>query len=257
MFVHLNPISGVVEPYSNDIQETLNSTWAGGIHYSSIYLGSKCFHATVFFDRYDKHYQTTPAIQGAKPPGYRQVRRVTNVSTLFQHNTPMGWRFCNSDDLGAQPTVIRMPHARVPSWQWCTVTSISPNDTDWISYNTTLNDDLEEIWTTEGDNFVFVCDTNKRIFVDRSSVFFREEDTATGNTRWVRRILVELSDNRKTQHSEEDVCAICICDFSDDAMTTETLMCNHTFHCACLARLIEKKCPLCRAPIACPILFIN
>ena len=264
MYIHIDPISGIVEPYTDDVQEILNNKPIP----SETYLGPTCFNATVHLIQNGNHFQTTPAIsmlrRGGKPPGYREVRRVTSrsASNLFKRKTTDGWRFCNDFDnnnphLIKEQVVLNMPNNRVPTWQWCSVNSLSPHAQNWICYERAVNHDLEEAWASEGnDNFELIISvgiTNKRIIIDRSRAFFLQEDVVTGNKRWVRRILLELADveaQRSTSigNCPDDICAICICTHAETPMLPRTtLPCKHTFHAACLAPLLDKRCPMCRA----------
>ncbi len=258
MFIHLDPISGVVEPYSSDIQEILKEQSTP----SDIYLGSKCFNATVHLRENGAHYQTTPEIsgpRGGKPGGYREVRQVTArlLSTNNKIQTSEGWRFSTRG--GSPIELVALPiNNRVATWQWCALPNFSPDMEDWICYESDVNDNLERAWTIEGnDNFELVIPvgiTSKRIIVDRSHAFFRQQDTEIStNQRWVRRILMEETWVSRIRDSSmhncpDDVCAICICTYTETPMISRrTLPCKHTFHCACLAPIRDKRCPLCRA----------
>lgn len=259
MYIHMDPTTGVVEPYSNEIQDILKMKYVP----SETFLGSKCFNATVHLRPDGVHYQTTPPVfgprGGGKPPGYRQVRRITArlLSTIYKTNTPHGWRFSNNGERMS----INSPNNRVATWQWCTQTSYTPNNDKWVCYESNVNDDLEEAWTNEGhDNFELIIPvgiSSKKIIVDRASAFFRQHDTERHtNQRWVRRILMELADvqsirDSSTHNCPDDVCAICICSYTETLMAPRrSLACNHTFHCACLAPIIDKRCPLCRGPFS-------
>lgn len=258
MYIHLDPKTGVVEPYSNEIQDVLKMQNVP----SDNSLGPKCFHATVHLRPEGSHYQTTPPVTGprgeGKPSGYRQVRRITArlLSDLYKIHTLHGWRF-SSD--GGVPVSIDCPINRVATWQWCTQTSYTPDNDKWVCYESNVNDDLEEAWTNGGhDNFELIIPvgiSNKKIIVDRTSALFRQHDTVTPrNQRWVRRILMELADVQKIRNASidncpDDVCAICICSYEEASMAPRrSLPCSHTFHCACLAPINDKRCPLCRAP---------
>lgn len=247
MFVHLDPISGVVEPYSNDIQEQLKMQCIP----SDVNLGSKCFNATIHLRENGKHYQTTPGLSGAKQPGYRQVRRVTArlISKLFKTRTEEGWRFCTDTDTHKEAIALNVPNNRVAAWQWCSIAHISPHAQHWLSYESGVNEALEEAWTTDpNENFHLIAQVNNRrtrIIIDHANAFFVQEDIATGKQNWVRRILVEIPE---IQQHPNDTCAICICNFSETALLPHrTLPCNHTFHCECLTPMVDKKCPMCRA----------
>lgn len=264
MFVHLNPTSGVVEPYGADVQTILRGVRTP----SSTYLGPACFHATVVLETNGKHYQRTPAQLGTylrKVSGYRDVRRVSTRHRLYQHETPSGWRFCTSDQVGATPTAVRIPDARVVSWQWClhqgATNSPSGRDDAWLCYDRDVTAALEEAWV-KGEERVFdvvvhAGVTTKRVVVDRSNVLFYQEDTKTAKRRWVRRVCMDAADVQATSDAmvaacPVDVCAICLCDFSETPLLPHlTLPCSHTFHCACVAPLRAEvdatKCPLCRA----------
>lgn len=258
MFIHLDPTSGVVEPYTSDIQEILKQKSIP----SEIHLGSKCFNATIHLRENGAHYQTTPAIRGprgGKPRGYREVRQVTAcfLSTNHKIQTPQGWRFSTTGG-GIPIESVTLSTNKVALWQWCTLPNFSPDTEDWVCYESAVSDSLEKAWTTEGaDNFELVIPvgiTNKRIIVNRSHAFFRQQDTEiTKNQRWVRRILMEetLVSRMRTEamhNCPDDVCAICICTYTQTPMIPRTtLPCNHTFHSACLAPIIDKRCPMCRA----------
>ena len=260
MYIHLDPTTGAVEPYSNEIQDILKMKQVP----SETFLGSKCFNATVHLRPEGAHYQTTPGVGGSrgggKPPGHREVRRITSrlLNAIYKIQTPNGWRFCSDSSTGV-PVSINCPNNRVATWQWCTQPSYTPDNDKWVCYESNVNDDLEEAWTNEGhDNFELIIPvgiSNKKIVVDRSSAFFRQYDTEkTTNQRWVRRILMELADVQRIRDASiencpDDVCAICICSYEETSMAPRrSLPCNHTFHCACLAPIINKRCPLCRAP---------
>ena len=263
MYIHMDPINGVVEPYSIEVQDILKMKSIP----SDTFLGSRCFNATVHLRKDGAHYQTTPGIggpRGGKAPGYRQVKRVTSrlLSVLYKIHTPQNaWRFSSSDGEYIVPMSLNLPINRVAMWQWCTESSVSSDMEKWVCYESNVNDDLEEAWTNEGsDNFECVTPvgiTNKRIIVNRSNAFFRQQDTENPtNQRWVRRILMEMSDVQSIRDSSlhncpDDVCAICICNYKETPMIPRrTLPCNHMFHCACLAPIIDKRCPMCRAPFS-------
>jgi hypothetical protein len=256
----MDPVTGVVEPYSNEIQRILNMKSVP----SETFLGSKCFNATVHLQEDGAHYQTTPAIRSgrgyAKPHGYRQVRKITNnlPSTLYKTHTRHGWRFSSSS---GEHVLINYPKNQVAVWQWCTEPSFTPDADKWVCYETNVNDALEIAWRNEGnDNFELVIQvgiSNKRIIINRNNAFFRQHDTEIHtNQRWVRRIFMELSEVQSIRDSSshncpDDVCAICLCSYTETAMTPrKTLPCNHIFHHACLAPIIQKHCPLCRAPFS-------
>ena len=259
MYIHLDPTTGVVEPYSDEVQGMLKMKCVP----SQTFLGSKCFNATVHLRPDGAHYQTTPPAigpRGGKPAGYRQVRRITArlLSNLYKINTPHGWRFTSNYRDGI-PVSINSANNRVATWQWCTETSYTSDNDKWICYESNVNDALEEAWTNDGhDNFELIIPvgiSNKKIIVNRANAFFRQYDTENPtNQRWVRRILMELADvqgirDSSTQNCPDDVCAICICSYEETSMVPRrSLPCNHTFHCACLAPIIDKRCPMCRAP---------
>lgn len=230
---------------------------------SDTYLGSKCFNATVHLTEDGEHYQTTPGIWTSqnrrKVPGYRQVRRVEArlSSALYKISTPHGWRFSSTSGRPIEPMSLSMPYDRVATWQWCTGPIITSDTTTWVCYESGVNDDLEEAWATEGnDNFELVITvgiTNKRIIVNRSDAFFCQQDTENPtNLRWVRRILMEMSDVQNIRdlsmhNCPDDVCAICICTYTETPMIPrKTLPCTHVFHGACLAPIVDKRCPMCR-----------
>ena len=191
MYIHLDPTTGVVEPYSNEIQDMLKMKCVP----SDTFLGSKCFHATVHLRPEGSHYQTTPPVTGprggGKPPGYRQVRRITArlLSGLYKIHTPHGWRFASNSSDGGVPLSIVCPNNRVATWQWYTQASYTPDNDKWVCYESNVNDDLEKAWTNEGhENFELIIPvgiSSKKIVVDRSSAFFRQHDTEnTTNQRW-------------------------------------------------------------------------
>lgn len=263
MYIHMDPTTGAVEPYSIEIQEILKTKSIP----SDTFLGSKCFNATVHLRRDGAHYQTTPPITGprgcGKPPGYRQVKRITSrmLSTHYKISTPQGWRFSSNGGERIEPISINSPNNRVATWQWCTQSSFTSDMDKWVCYECNVNDDLEEAWINEGnDDFELVIPigiSSKRIIVDRTYAFFRQHDTEIPtNQRWVRRILMEISQVQTLRDSyihncPDDVCAICICTYTETSMLPRrTLPCNHTFHSACLAPITDKRCPMCRAPFS-------
>lgn len=263
MIVSLNPRTGVIEPYSEDIQADLRSKSVP----SSTFLGSKCFQATVHLVPSGEHYQTTPLQvsrgQCVKHPGYRQVRNITTalVWQSYKVLTPNGWRFCCANHPEAQRIVFDLPNNRVHVWQWCSETTLSMDDRDWRCYESAVNQSLESIWDRLSggvddafDLVIPVGITTKRISVDRSHVFFQQQDLRTGNTRWVRRVQMELLDlqNIRTmalQTCPTDTCSICITEFTETPLLPRhQLRCGHWFHSACLAPLHDDRCPLCRTP---------
>lgn len=259
MFVHLDPVSGSVEPYTDEVQQILSNRPIP----SQTFLGNICFNATIYLTDDGEHYQTTPAIpQGRKQPGYREIRRVTDVShfELFKVKTQQGWRFCNDTtiDINKKSVTLKPIHNRAATWQWCTKSFISLHEEDWMCYESFVNQDLEKQWTMH-ENVSFqltfpIGITNKQIFVDRRSAFFFQEDTKSKKHRWVRRILMDQTDlqhlrTKSLKHCPDGLCSICICNYSETTMMPrKTLSCSHTFHCACLAHVINKMCPLCRTP---------
>ncbi len=257
-YLHLDPVTGVVEPYSNDIQRILNMKSIP----SETFLGSRCFNATVHLQEDGAHYQTTPAISSGrgygKPPGYRQVRKITSSlpSTLYKTHTPYGWRFSSSS---GEHVLIHYPKNQVAVWQWCSEASFTADADKWVCYETSVNDALEMAWRNEGsDDFELVIAvgiSNKRITINRNNAFFRQNDTKIHtNQRWVRRIFMEQSDlqcirDSSSQNCPDGVCAICLSGYTETTMTPrKTLPCNHIFHCVCLTPIVEKRCPLCRVP---------
>lgn len=258
-YVHLDPTTGDVEPYSREVQEILKTKPIP----SDTPLGKLCFNATIHLRQDGAHYQTTPATHGphgrGKPAGYRQIKRITGrlLSNLYKtHTPPQGWRFSTS----GEPVSIMSSSNKVATWQWCTTTYYTAENDKWVCYESNVSDDLEEAWTNEGNDGDFevivpVGISNKRIIVKRDDVVFRQHDVDTPrNQRWVRRILMDLLEVQRirdcsSQNCPDDVCAICICSYTETSMIPRrTLSCNHTFHCACLAPILDKRCPLCRAP---------
>ena len=257
MFIHLDPITGIVEPYTDNVQTILQ----GKLIPSATYLGSLCFHATVHFNSSGAHYQTTPALgggRGGKPAGYREVRRVTArlMSNLHKKETSGGWRFCDVSEMGSQSVTIQNLQSKSSVWQWCSKTRYSYCNDDWVCYSENVIDELEEMWQKD-DNFELDVTTGivvKTITVNREDMFHKQKDKITGNARWVRRILMKQSEIDKIRNDcnnncPDDVCPICICNFSENvSLPTIKLDCGHDFHQACLAPVEDKKCPLCRTP---------
>ena len=255
-YVHLNPDTGVVEPYSEEVQQILKTKPIP----SDTHLGKTCFNATVHLRPDGAHYQTTPASTGprgrGKPGGYRQIRRITGrlLSHLYKTHTPQGWRFSTS---GENVSVLSSNN-KVATWQWCTSTWYTAENDKWVCYESNVNDDLEEAWTNEGsDGFEVIIPvgiSNKKIVVKQHHVIFRQHDVdVPQNQRCVRRVLMDISEVQRIREESstncpDNVCAICICSYTETSMLPRrTLSCNHTFHCACLAPIVVKRCPLCRA----------
>lgn len=254
MFIHLDPITGIVEPYTENVQNILKLKKIP----SSTPLGSMCFHAVVHLNPSGSHYQTTPAlVGGGKPSGYREVRRVTArlLSNLYKKETSIGWRFCNLLDEGAQSITIQNLQSKSSIWQWCGKMRYSKYNNNWICYSENVIKELEEMWQKDNNDFKLDVTTGiavKTIIVNRSDMFHTQQDRITGNKRWVRRILMQQSEIDKIrrdckENCPDDICPICICNFSENAsLPTIKLECGHIFHRACLAPVIDKRCPICR-----------
>jgi hypothetical protein len=257
MFIHLDPITGVIEPYTNNVQEILKRKRIP----SATHLGSMCFNATIHLNQHGFHQQTTPAWgggRGGKPAGYREVRRVTarQLSNLYKKETSGGWRFCDLSEPGSQSITVQKLKNKSSVWQWCTKTGYSQCNDDWICYSENVIDELEEMWQKDDNNFELDVTTGivvKTIIVNRKDVFHNQIDKITGNSRWVRRISMRQSEidrirNDRIDNCPEDMCPICICNFSENmALPTIKLGCGHVFHQACLAPVNDARCPMCRA----------
>ena len=258
MFIHLDPITGIVEPYADSVQNILKAKQIPSV----TPLGSMCFHATVHLNVSGFHYQTTPAVEGrrgCKPAGYRDVRRVTArlLSNIYKKETRFVWRFCDVSEMGAQPVTIQNLQSKNSIWQWCNKTKYSHSNDDWTCYSESVIDELEEMWQKDDDNFELDVTTGiavKAIIVNRGEMFHKQRDRITGNERWVRRILMQQSEidkirNDCNENCPDDMCPICICNFSENtSLPTIKLNCSHVFHQACLAPLNDKRCPMCRTP---------
>ena len=61
--------------------------------------------------------------------------------------------------------------------------------------------------------------------------------------------VVQKEANTRIQILEEDVCAVCLDDISDE--DTEVLECKHEFHRSCIVECMKHKpsCPMCRSPV--------
>jgi hypothetical protein len=257
MFIHLDPITGIVEPYTDNVQTILKGKQIP----SATHLGSMCFNATVHLNQSGAHHQTTPAWggRGSKPAGYREVRRVTErlLSNLYKKETSGRWRFCDSSEPGSHSVTIQNLRSKSSVWQWCSKTRYSQLNDDWICYSENVIDELEEMWQKDDNNFELDVTTGiavKTITVNRRDMFHKQRDKITGNARWVRRILMQESEiyqirNDRNDNCPDDMCPICICNFSENvSLPTIKLDCGHVFHQACLAPVNDKRCPMCRAP---------
>lgn len=258
MFIHLDPNTGIVEPYMNNVQTILK----GKRIPSATHLGSMCFNATVHLNPSGAHYQTTPAWgggRGGKPAGYREIRRVTArlLSNLYKKKTSGGWRFCDLSEPGSQSVTLQNLQSKSSVWQWCSKTIYSQCNDDWICYSENVMDELEAMWQKDDNDFELDVTTGivvKTITVNRGDVFHKQRDKITGNARWVRRILMQQSEidrirNDRNANWSDDMCPICICNFSENvSLPTIKLDCGHVFHQACLAPVNDKRCPMCRAP---------
>ena len=259
MFIHLDPITGIVEPYAENVQHILKSKQIP----SATPLWAMCFHATVYLNPSGAHYQTTPALVGVrgggKSGGYREVLIVTArlLSNLYKKETSGGWRFCDSLAEGAQSITMQNLQSKIYVWQWCSKTRYSYFNDDWILYSENVIDGLEELWQKDDDDFELDVTTGiavKTITVKRKDMFHKQRDKITGNARWVRRILMQQCEIDKIRNDckedcPDDMCPICMCDFAENAsLPTIKLKCGHVFHQACLAPSNDKRCPMCRAP---------
>lgn len=257
MFIHLDPITGIVEPYTNNVQTILRVKQIP----SATNMGSMCFNATVQLNPSGAHYQTTPAWggRGSKPAGYREVRRVTArlLSNLYKKETSDGWRFCDSSEPGSHSIAIQNLQSKSSVWQWCSKTRYSQLNDDWICYSENVIDELEEMWQKDDNNFELDVTTGiavKTITVNRGDMFHKQRDKITGNARWVRRILMQQSEidqirKDRNDNCPDDMCPICICNFSENvSLPAIKLDCGHVFHQSCLAPVNDKRCPMCRAP---------
>lgn len=255
-FYHLDPVTGIVEPYTDDVQNILK----GKNIPSSIFLGSICFHATVHLRASGSHYQTTPAFgrgRGGKSIGHREVRRMTPrlLGNLYKKRTGDGWRFCSKSDIEAQSVQVHNLESKVAIWQWCSKSKYSYKNNDWYCYSEYVNDDLEEMWQRDNSDFelnVTTGITTKIVKVNRNEMFYTQQDKDTGNTRLVRRALmnereVKILRDECKKNCPDDICAICISHFTENtSLPTCNLNCGHIFHQACLAPLKDKRCPMCR-----------
>lgn len=259
LFVHLNPITGIVEPYTDKVQALLRASAVPSEHF----LGNLCLQATVHLCTDGNHFQTTPRVRvgrSYKREGYREVRSVaTGDTACYVTETLNGWRFSSGND--GSPVRIVMPRRRVPVWQWCTTRNISTNEVDWVAYAAAVDEKLENLCHTalselrgQFELAVDVGVTRKIIEVDLARMYYIQRDAQTGATRWVRRILVEQDDLERERAEREaacptdDVCAICLASFVETCdLPRTTLPCSHVFHAACLAPCVDARCPLCRA----------
>jgi hypothetical protein len=110
MFVHLNPITGVLEPYAEEVQARLR---ASAVPNARVFLGNLCFQATVHLRADGNHFQTTPSFYnsrgGYKPHGYREVRLVGDDTVqLYITNTSDGWRFTSDPRKGVARKVVEV-----------------------------------------------------------------------------------------------------------------------------------------------------
>jgi hypothetical protein len=255
MFVHLNPITGVLEPYAEEVQARLR---ASAVPNARVFLGNLCFQATVHLRADGNHFQTTPSFYnsrgGYKPHGYREVRLVgDDTAQLYITNTSDGWRF-TSDPRKGRAVHANWVRDRVPTWQWCKTHSLSMRDADWLPYaaevSARLEVERERALAERRNQFELALDVGvarKVVEVDLDNMFFVQRDVRTCARRWVRRVHAKSAPETDPE-APDDVCAICLASFAETpALPRTTLRCTHTFHAACLAPCTDTRCPLCRA----------
>lgn len=268
-WVSLEPRTGrYVDFYSDEVQDILNRSALG----SNVFLGAACFSATIYLSTDGKHYQTTPAIAGAKgkPAGYRSVMRISPTTReLPVWKFPPGWRlYPPLQERGNMP--VETGIATVPAkeetqvvWEWCRSNSIAnATEADWISYSDMVQQELEGRFTQGGsfNHFVDIGVRQLEIEVDIREAYYKQHDRTARKVRWVRRVrrapsILEAQHASLTNGMLDDVCPICQEDFSETShMPRQTLSCSHQFHHLCLQPVLERnsnaKCPICRSCIA-------
>jgi hypothetical protein len=265
-FVSLEPVCGNrLDTYSQSVQDMINAAISSG--QNSVYLGDKCFNATIHFKENGNMCQTTPGIMGngsrytryLKQPGYRDVIKMPvneNHLSVYRNNNNE-WRYYNQDielSLRTQTQNARCVDnsSTTPSWQWCQYSRDDSNDAKWYNYGEEHNAQIEEAFNINGRTEVTIIVGIIPYTIKFDSIhkaFAIQENTAHNKSRLVRRAFLN---QEEILNGTEGVCAICFDDFSASTIPTSSpFNCTHNFHCACIQLVLDthNSCPICRAEI--------
>ena len=259
----IEPKSGVVQIYPPDCQTMLDQLLSGS---ESVYLGDRCFNATVLRRDIGQYEQRTPAIRVgrglSKPAGRRSVLRIHDTQTEVRCSYRRdGWHLPVQDDLLTKmAVVIGVGEDMVGVWQWCTELDLQrATEGQWMCYSEDICTQLESQWT-HGASFelaVSIGIRNMHICVSRNGhAFYEQVDREHNKRRWVRRTYIPRSQlnelrSQNGQDIPDDVCAICTETFTPDLPITR-LGCSHAFHSVCWQLILDRgspRCCLCRADV--------
>lgn len=95
-WISLDPIRKEINYYPNYIAKKLEISYKN--KYDKCILGSIYFNATIHFNEFNNHYQTTPSHLmgrcGLKPPGYRSVKRL-EIEDINDPIEIKAYKFCS------------------------------------------------------------------------------------------------------------------------------------------------------------------
>lgn len=261
VFVSINPVTGEVDTYGSDAQSLLSRLVPG----AAVFLGERCFNATVKMNPDGSYHQTTPAIFGerGKPAGARDVVNVHDgLTTITVYKSGRRWGARAIHPSESKVKNVMPVERHVVTWQWCTELSLGrAQERHWIPYTDETVSRLEEQWTSGADTFDVSINVGIRgyvIHVDRANAFWVQNDASHQKSRWVRRIHERESSAQRRrelmlQDVPQDVCCLCFDEFSESVhMPRHKTSCGHVFHAACLQPVLDRadaRCPLCRCSI--------
>lgn len=156
VWLSLDPLTKKIDYYPINFSiklETAYNNFIESNNNNSLFLGKDFYNATIYFDKTNNMYQTTPGIcmyrGGGKPPGYRSVKRIKLINNqdieLNIKSVHNEWRICN--ELEDYRNISRYTIVKIKETVPSNVVINSLNKTESYAYwkNDDLNDDLKYI----------------------------------------------------------------------------------------------------------------